>query len=228
MALTSNSQSLLRLLQLASPALPVGAYSYSEGLETLIQAGRLTTAHDLAHWLEQELQVGAIRLEAAVMARAYRCIERQDEAGLSYWNDWLSAFRETAELREQSWQMGRSLSRLLLELDPTLSPWIHACGERCNFAIAFAMAAAHWHIDDKSALLGYLQSWAANLVGAGVKLIPLGQTAGQTLLLRLYSTIEIAAEDALTLTDADLGSCGWGVAIASMAHETLYSRLFRS
>jgi urease accessory protein len=224
----SDSQALLRLLQLVSPALPVGAYSYSEGLETLVQANQLISAETLTHWLTQELQVGAIRLEAAAIVRVYRSVQLSDETDLIYWNDWLSAFRETEELREQSWQMGRSLSRLLLELDPSLSPYIHACGDRCNFAIAFAIAAAHWQIDCHAALLGYLQSWVTNLIGAGVKLIPLGQTAGQKVLLNLYPTITATAEDVLTLQDEAFGMCGWGVAIASMNHETLYSRLFRS
>lgn len=221
-------QALLRLLQLASPALPVGAYSYSEGLETLVQADRLPTAEALTDWLTQDLQVGAIRVEAAIMVRVYHAVALADVTPLAAWNDWLSAFRETEELREQSWQMGRSLSRLLLELDPSLSTSIHACGDRCNFAIAFAIAAAHWQIDCRSALLGYLQSWTVTLVSAGVKLIPLGQTQGQKMLLGLDPAITAAVDQALTLTDDALDVCGWGVAIASMGHETLYSRLFRS
>ena len=105
---------------------------------------------------------------------------------------------------------------------------IHACGEPCNFAIAFGMAAASWQIDLEAAVLGYFHSWATNLMNAGVKLIPLGQTAGQQLLLVLQSSLSEAAQAVLALDDEDLCSCGWGLAIASMTHEVQYSRLFRS
>ncbi|MBD2462526.1 urease accessory protein UreF [Oscillatoria sp. FACHB-1407] len=225
---TRDPYALLRLLQLVSPALPVGAYTYSEGLETLVQAGQMTDAAGLQSWLEQELRYGAIRVEGAIALRAYHCTQQEDLTGLSNWNHWLSAFRETEELRQQSWQMGRSLTRLLLDLDPQLRDPIQACGDPCHFAIAFAIAAARWNIDPHSALLGYLQSWATNLVNAGVKLIPLGQTAGQQIGLALHPRLVAAVDDILLMPDNALDCCSWGVAIASMTHETLYSRLFRS
>lgn len=228
MPISLSSQALLSLLQLASSALPVGAYSYSEGLESLVAAGIITDKLSLEHWLQQELQVGAIRLEAAVMVRAYHATQAGDRAALRYWNAWLSAARETAELRQQSWQMGYSLGRLLQELEPELTPVLQACGEPCNFAIAFGIAAASWHIDLEAAVLGYLHSWATNLMNAGVKLIPLGQTAGQQLLLALQDSLSAATQTIVVLDDGDLLSCGWGLAIASMTHEVQYSRLFRS
>ena len=220
---------LLRLLQLASPALPVGAYSYSEGLEALAEAGRLSDRDALESWLVQELRYGAIRVETAVMVRAYRACQLDDWDGLGNWNRWLSAARETEELRHQSLQMGRSLLRLLQDLHLVELPQSTVLQqEGCHFAIAFALAAVRWQIDLPSAMLGYLHSWASNLVNVGVKLIPLGQTAGQQLLLQLQPTIECAVEEVLLLQDDDLGSCSWGLALASMAHETQYSRLFRS
>jgi len=220
---------LLRLLQLASPALPVGAYSYSEGLEALAEAGRLSDRDALESWLLQELRYGAIRVETAVMVRAYRACQLDDWDGLGNWNRWLSAARETEELRHQSLQMGRSLLRLLQDLHLVeLTQSIVLQKDGCHFAVAFALAAVRWQIDLPSAMLGYLHSWASNLVNVGVKLIPLGQTAGQQLLLQLQPTIECAVEEVLLLQDDDLGSCSWGLALASMAHETQYSRLFRS
>jgi urease accessory protein len=222
------SRSLLSLLQLVSPALPVGAYTYSEGLETLVQANQITDAAALEQWLSQELRYGAIRVEAAVLVRAYQAIQAQDLSSLNTWNQWLSAFRETEELREQSWQMGRSLSRLLADLQPEAQPILSACGEPCNFTIAFAIAAAFWQIDPTTAVLGYLHSWAANLVNAGVRLIPLGQTQGQQILLHLAKHLDHASQQILELKDEQLECCGWGVSIASMNHENLYSRLFRS
>lgn len=223
-----DPHALLRLLQLVSPALPVGAYTYSEGLETVAQSGYLNDALSLELWLRHELHYGTMRIEAAIALRAYGCVERADLVGLSDWNEWLSALRETEELRDQSWQMGQSLTRLLLDLDPRFQLLIDACGSPCHFAIAFAVAAVHWKVDRQSALLGYLQSWTTNLVGAGVKLIPLGQTAGQHILLRLTPDLITATETILEMPDESLECCGWGVAIASMTHETLYSRLFRS
>ncbi|KAM3105596.1 urease accessory protein UreF [Phormidesmis sp. 146-33] len=222
---------LLRLLQLASSTLPVGAYSYSEGVEAIVQSGKIESAESLEHWLRQELRYGAVRLEAAVMVRAARSLS--DPATVLYWNRWLSAVRETEELRSQSWQMGRSLRCLFQDLQPDsllLTP--HASllspSENCNFAIAFGIVSASWEIDERSAVLGYLHSWATNLISAGVKLIPLGQTAGQRLLLGLGEAIERSTQEILTLQDDDLSTCGWGLSLASMAHETLYSRLFRS
>lgn len=223
-----NSASLLRLLQLVSPTLPVGAFSYSEGLETIVQTELIVDLATLEHWLVQELRYGAIRLEAAVFARVYAAVQTGDLAQLKHWNHWISAFRETEELREQSWQMGRSLSRLLQDLQPNLASLFNACGEPCNFTIAFALAAAHWQVDLQSAILGYLHSWASNLVNAGVRLIPLGQTQGQRLLLQLYPQMEETVGTILELTDDELWNCSWGLTIASMTHETLYSRLFRS
>lgn len=222
------TNALLHLLQLVSPALPVGAYSYSEGLETLVQAGTVANAIALQRWLIQELRYGAVRLEAAGMVRLYQAAQAADEAALQRWNQWLSAVREAEELREQSWQMGRSLSNLLRELQPQAQPLLAACGEPCNFAAAFAIAAQGWQIDRPTATLGYLHSWTTNLVNAGVRLIPLGQTAGQQSLLSLHPHLEAAAQEILSLPDEELNGCGWGLSIASMNHETLYSRLFRS
>jgi len=220
-----TNSALRSLLQLASPTLPVGAYSYSEGLEAL--ADKITSAASLDHWLRQELRYGAVRLEAAVMIRAYRSTLAEDFSALTAWNHWLSATRETEELRSQSWQMGRSLLRLIQDLQENEITTL-LLKQDCNFAIAFGTVAARWQIDEQSATIGYLHSWATNLIGAGIKLIPLGQTAGQRLLLELDEELDRATQEILTLQDDDLSSCGWGLSLASMAHETLYSRLFRS
>lgn len=230
----NSRDSLLYLLQLAFA--PVGAYSYSEGIESLVEMGTIDSEISLKNWLQNSLQFGAIRIEAAVAARAMKASGAGDLAALSYWNNWATASKETEELRLQSWQMGRTLVRLLLDLrDPALSQLtvpvkelVEAAGNPCNFAIAFGIAAAAWQIEAQTALLGYLYSWAANLASAGVKLIPLGQTSGQQLLLDLHSQISCTAREVLQLEDDDLGSCSWGLALASMAHETQYTRLFRS
>ena len=221
-----NSQ-VLSLLQLVSPALPVGAYSYSEGLETLVEWGKISSNHTLKHWLEQELSYGAIRIETAVMLRAYQAIVSKDKTALSYWNTWLSAARETSELRASSWQMGQSLMHLLLAIKPIEARSFCLQGE-CNYAVCLGIFAALEQIDSKSLILGYLHSWATNLITAGVKIIPLGQTAGQILLHELHTNISAAATEIISLEDDELSSCSWGLSLASMAHETQYTRLFRS
>ncbi len=227
-ALNLGPQALLRLQQLASPVLPVGAYSYSEGLEMLVEHGTITTAAALQHWLEQELCVGSLLIDGAMLCRAYRARQQRDDNQLTYWNNWWSAARETEELRRQSWQMGRSLVRLLRSLDGSMHPWLDGLAEQANWAIVFGAASAHWQIDLHAALLAYLQGWAANMIGAGVKLIPLGQTAGQHLLLDLTPVIVETAARVMVLPDEDLCSCSWGVALASSQHEMQQVRLFQS
>lgn len=235
--MTNNQQpTILHLLQLASPTLPVGAYSYSEGLETLVDRGIICDRNTLSQWMEQSLHHGAIRLETAMMIRAYQSVSQSDLTALSDWNAWATAAKETSELRSQSWQMGNSLIKLLLDLhhsnpsynNISLPSLASAIGVPCNYAIAFGIAAAYWQIDLTAAALGYLHSWASNLIGAGVKLIPLGQTVGQQLLLKVYPQLSLVTQEVLALEDRDLSSCSWGLALSSMAHETQYTRLFRS
>jgi urease accessory protein len=223
-----DSTALLNLLQLTSPALPVGAYSYSEGLETLVEQEIIRSVNDLQTWLIESLATGSIGIEAAILVRAHRANVLRNQPDLIYWNHWLSATRETAELQQQNWQMGRSLLKLLQDLYPSedWSGWSMA--ENWNFAIVFALAANIAQIDEQTAVLGYLHSWVSNLVSAGVKLIPLGQTAGQQLILQLAEPIMVSADRSLNLPDDQLFSCNWGLALASMTHETQYSRLFRS
>lgn len=225
--MTNNFQ-LLRLLQLASPLLPVGGYSYSEGLESLISQKIIGDRVTFQAWIERELQVGAIRIETAVMDRAYLAAMQSDGERLQYWNHWLSAARETEELREQSWQMGGSLIKLLGELTPEIQDLITTIDRPCNYAIAFGITAQYWQIDRQATIAAYLHSWVTNLIGAGVKLIPLGQTSGQQLLWQLQGELDRLSLNIPTLDDEDLYACSWGLSLASMQHETLYSRLFRS
>lgn len=219
---------ILRLLQLCSPALPIGAYSYSEGIETLCDRQIITDGATLKTWLEQELHHGSIRVETAIMARVHRgqCP--------TYWNNWLSASRETAELRASSWQMGTSLAKLLTDLEPDFGSVFTQISQNsyplgvCNLAIAFGLAAKTWQIDLDTAVAGYLHNWVTNLVSAGIKLIPLGQTAGQQIIYNLQPQITQTSRTILDLADQDLASWNFGLAIASMHHAYQYSRLFRS
>ena len=223
-----NSLSLLRLLQLCNSSLPVGAYSYSEGLETLCYQERISTAVDLENWVAAQLVHGSIQVEVAVMLRGYRAWLAAQYPQLAYWNAWYTASRETEELRLQSLQMGRSLLQLFLKLEPTLTLNDVLDGSSCNYCIAYGLAASYWQIDELSAVLGYFQSWVTNLVNAGVKLIPLGQTQGQQVIANLGEGIAHSTRRVLAWEDKDLESNSWRLQMASMEHETLYSRIFRS
>lgn len=221
---------LLTLLQLASPALPIGAYSYSEGIETLANSAAIASGIALLDWLSQELRGGTIRLETAVMRWSYAAVANQDQAQVARWNQWLSALRETEEMRSQSWQMGRSLLRLFHDLETDLASNLpeFTRTEDCNFAIAYSLIAQAWAIPVDEAAIAFLHSWAANLISAAVRAVPLGQTEGQRLLQQLVNPIQTAHAEIAAMTEADLMACNWGVSLASMQHEALYSRLFRS
>jgi len=215
---------LLYLLQLASPSLPVGAYSYSEAIETLVSQEKITDAATLERWIRAELKWGSIGLDVAIISRLY-----SDSSRLDYWNSWLSAVRETQELKEQSHQMGFSLLRLISTIEPTLASQLNEQlnQEEVNFAIAYSALASYWRIPLKDAILGYLHSWVSNLVAAGLKLIPLGQSEAQKILLSLAPNIIDKAQYILTAKELPY-SCSWGLSLASMEHANLYSRLFRS
>ncbi|ERN40302.1 urease accessory protein ureF [Rubidibacter lacunae KORDI 51-2] len=219
---------LLSLLQLASPALPVGAFGYSEGLEALVASGTIDSRDRLTTWLSNELETGAVRVEAAVMLRARAAADCSDMDRLNSWNVWLAATRETDELHRQSAQMGGALLRLLQDLEPDIGTNASALVAPCQWAIAYGIAAARWAIAPNEATLGFLHGWATNLIGAGVKLVPLGQTAGQQVLRSLQQPLVETAQTIGQLGDDELESCSWGLALASSTHETQYSRLFRS
>ncbi|PZV00975.1 MAG: urease accessory protein UreF [Leptolyngbya sp.] len=235
---TTKAQALLRLLQLTSPALPVGAYSYSEGLETLVEQGAIATSQDMLHWLTQELTYGLVVLDGAAVGLVHSVavqagVGKQPEIWvperIARLNQDLSALRDSEETRQQSWDMGRALVRMGSHLHPDLKSWFSAAGSPCNFAVAFALLAARWEIDGRSAVLGYLHSWAANLITCAVKLIPLGQTVGQEMLLELYPTLEEAGDRAIATQALDeLSLSNWGTSLTTMQHEILYTRLFRS
>ncbi|MBP0010672.1 MULTISPECIES: urease accessory protein UreF [unclassified Roseofilum] len=219
---------LLSLLQLASPSLPVGAYSYSEGLETLVEQGKITDETALEQWLRDGLRLGSIRLDGAALIRGGEAMQKRDYAMLRYWNHWLLATRETEELRQQTVQMGRSLGLLLQTLVPDLAPILQELGPEWSYPLVFAISTQSWQISPANALLAYLQSWVSNLITAGVKLIPLGQTTGQKLLFQLHPHITAIVPEILALEDDNLYSCSWGFSLYCMAHETQYTRLFRS
>jgi urease accessory protein len=228
MEITLTPNNFLSILQLASPALPVGAYCYSEGLEMLVENQIITNSTSLKNWLISELYYGAIRVDVAIVKRGFECVNIQDIQSLKKWNLWLSAFRDTEEIRAANWQMGRSLMTLLTKLDPQFLEIINVVGYPINYAIAYSIACSYWQINLHATLLAYLHSWLTNMITAGIKIIPLGQTAGQILLLELQPLLTQTINEVITMKDDQLECCNWGLSLASMQHETQYTRLFRS
>jgi urease accessory protein len=205
-----------RLLQLASPALPVGAYSYSGGLEAAVEAGVVNDAASAQQWISDVLEYSVARMEAPVLLRMMKGVSED-------LNQVLLASRETAELRAETVQMGFSLNKLLPELGVERLEM-----EEVSFPAAFAHAATTWKIEPQAALIAYLWSWVENQVMAAIKAVPLGQTDGQKMLLILGRRVEETAGQASAMTDQDLGNFAPGLAVLSSQHETQYSRLFRS
>ncbi len=221
--MTTSTERLARLLQLASPALPVGAYSYSGGLESAVEAGIVSDAASAERWIGDVLAHSVARMEAPVLLRLYVAWREGDAAGIARWNEYLLASRETAELRAETAQMGYSLARLLHELGVG-----EIALEEIAYPTAFSFAAERWEINSKDALEAYLWSWLENQAMAAVKSVPLGQTEAQGMLLSLGSRIHEIAERAVSLADDELCNFAPGLALLSARHETQYSRLFRS
>lgn len=221
---------LVRLLQLASPALPVGAYSYSQGLEAACEANSVRDTDSARQWIRDALQFNIATMEAPVLARLYRAWQSEDLKSAAYWNQYFLASRETSELRAETEQMGYSLAKLLVDgkfCDPMRLALLTVL-QRKSFPCAFSFAAASFVVPIAQALTAYLWSWLENQVIAAMKLVPLGQVAGQGMLFDLGQTIPDVVIRALDLSDNDLCNLTPGLAISSAQHETQYSRLFRS
>lgn len=223
----SSDLALLRLLQLVSPALPVGAYAYSQGMEYAVDSGWLTNETQARDWIIGLLRYNQTYLDVPVLARLYQAWQQHDQSSVQYWNAYLYATREAKELQQEDYHLGTALARLLLELDiGAAADWIQP--QRCCFATVFALAATHWQITLNNTATGYLWAWTENQVAAAIKLIPLGQTAAQRVLSAAMPEINSAVSQGLTLEDDEIGASATGLSIASALHETQYSRLFRS
>ena len=225
-----DSALLPRLLQLASPALPVGAYSYSQGLEWAVESGDLRDEAGALLWIAGVLESSFFGLEAPALARLMECWRQGDSAGAARWNALFLASRETAELRAETLQMGYSLTALLRDsgmVEPErLAPLLAL--EQPAFPAAWGFAAAALGLPPREAVAAYAWAWLENQVMAAVKLVPLGQTAGQRMLAALAARIPAVAERALAATEETLTNFAPLAAIASSRHETQYTRLFRS
>jgi urease accessory protein len=222
---------LARLLQLASPALPVGAYTYSQGLEWAVESGVIRDETTAGRWIADLLQHGIGRYEAPLVFALMAAWTATDTPEITRLNAEFLASRESAELRAETAQMGFSMRRLLRDLrDESLSSIAAAVDAlpEVAFPTVWAGIAAAWQIDPQAALTAYLWSWAENQVMAALKAVPLGQAAGQRLLAGLGQQIPAVAVDARKLPETGWANFTPAFAIACARHETQYSRLFRS
>lgn len=218
---------LLRLLQLVSPGLPIGMYSYSQGLERAVDDGLITNADEASDWINAVLVNALAWTDAPILARLFDAWFADDYDAVAYWSKTLIACRETAELRAEDRQTGQALARLLHALAlESAGPWLRS--PEATFATLFSLAAVAWGIPKREAVIGYFWSWLENQVLCAVKLVPLGQVAGQGMLRHLAAGLPEQVDLALRLADDDIGGSVFGLALASSRHETQYSRLFRS
>ena len=217
---------LLRLLQLASPTLPVGAFAYSQGLEWAA-AQDVDTEEKARQWIVGVLESALARLDAPVLSRLHAAWGRGDEEALLHWTQRLYASRETAELRAEEGHTAGALARLLRDLGlERATPWV--AHPRRTYCLLFALAGSEWGIGAEKLCCGYLWAWAENQVLAAIKTVPLGQTAGQRILSEIARRIPAAVETGLALADDAIGGTAPGQIMASALHETQTTRLFRS
>jgi urease accessory protein len=222
---------LLRLLHLASPALPIGAFHFSQGLEYTVESGWVKDEKSALDWIGGIADASLATLDLAVLHRLHNAWLQGDDAGVLRWNAFLIACRETEELRAEDRHLGAALLRVLVELELTTELFPPSASKSqlgVAHATAFAFACARWCIDSQSSLQTYAWAWVENQVLAAVKLVPLGQNAAQRVLHALSARIPRLVERAHKLTDSDIGISTALSAVASGRHETQYSRLFRS
>jgi len=224
---------VLRLQSWLSPAFPTGAYSYAHGLEWAVEAGYIRDREGLVDWLNADLRHGAGRNEAIFFSEAWRAALGNDHAKLFEVAVHAAVFRGTAEFALESSQQASACLATLRRVWPNftidwLAETLGECHVQPTLSVVIGVRSARQGIPLSLALPAFLQSYIANLVTAGVRLIPLGQTDGQLAIAALEESVLAASAHANEATIEDLGSAAFMLDLASMEHETQYSRLFRS
>jgi urease accessory protein len=221
---------LLRLMQLASPALPVGGFSYSEVLESAVDCGLVRDETQAGDWLLEQLSLSLARADMAVVAQAFDAWRNADLPRIAALNDWVCQTRESAELQQQARQMGRSMAQWLKNGTGPDERVVQlaALQPAPTWPVAFALAAAQTAATSRQALSSFAFGWAENMTQAAMRSVPLGQSAAQRMLARLIQAIPAAVDHAAWLADDQRQAFTPMLAILSARHETQYSRLFRS
>lgn len=216
----------IRLLQLVSPSLPIGAYTYSQGIEWAVEQGWITTQDELSDWLQGLMQSNMLYLELPVFFKMLQAWKQFDEISIQEWNRYLLASRETLELRQEEINRARAFTQIVISLEPNAEKVKHLIIQSQHACLSYACNACKIKADEAAAAL--LWGWLENLVLSAVKIIPLGQTAGQRVIFNLSEMIPDIIQQAKQVEDDDIGSSSMALSIASSQHETLYTRLFRS
>jgi urease accessory protein len=222
----SSDLALLGLMQLVSPALPIGAFAWSQGLESAFELGWVKTEADLREWLEGVLEDGLSRCELPLLARLQTAWATEDAQAIAQWNTWLQATRETAELSDEDTRLGAALVTLLRNLG--LLPDANLIPSQPGYITMFAWVAHYRQVPKRQTLIGFAWAWLENQLSVACKALPLGHTAAQRITEHMRPLLVIAVEVALQREDEELGPILPGLALGSALHETQYSRLFRS
>ena len=226
---TAMATELLQLIWLASPALPVGGFSYSEALEAAIDHEHVHDEASCAEWLADQLHLSQARGDMALMAQAIPAWQTLNTARLQRLSAWVHASRETQEMRLQTEQMGRSLLDWLRIQNKATETALQLCSElRPTYPMTMSLALSLAHAPLEQALQAYAFGWAENMTQAALKAVPLGQVSGQKILARLAQEIPEAVQHAMALSDDARQAFCPMLAVMSARHETQYSRLFRS
>jgi urease accessory protein len=226
---SAATPALLQLIWLASPALPIGGFSYSEGLEAAIDHGLVHDEHSAAEWLVDQLHLTQSRGDMAVLGQMVTAWQALDHERLEALSEWVHATRESAELRLQSEQMGRSMLEWLRNQDAIDADTIAMCNHWVpTYPLMFALALSRTGASLEQCLQAYAFGWAENMVQAAIKSVPLGQNSGQRILTKLAQHIAPAVSHAMQVNDDTRQAFSPMLAILSAQHETQYSRLFRS
>jgi urease accessory protein len=224
-----QDSSLMQLMWLASPALPIGGFSYSECLEAAVESSRVATETEASDWLIDQLHTTLARADLAVIAQAIPAWLAHDHSRITQLNTWVLQTRESSELRAQTEQMGRSLLDWLRNHTTARAAQVDLlAAQQPTYPLAFALAASSTGAPLRDCLLACAFGWAENMTQAAIKSVPLGQSAGQRILSKLTAEIPAAVDVALMLDDPTRQAFSPMLSILSAQHETQYSRLFRS